>query len=47
VLFTAHDLAAEVAANPAVDRFVRKDRINDLPDVLRALVAEGAAAPGH
>ena len=37
VLFTAHDLASEAAANPAIDRFVRKDRIIELPDVLRSL----------
>lgn len=48
VLFTAHDLASEAAAHPAIDRFVRKDRITDLPGVLRALAAETeAAAPGH
>lgn len=37
VLFTAHDLASEAAANPAIDRFVRKDRIAELPGILRAL----------
>jgi DNA-binding NarL/FixJ family response regulator len=47
VLFTAHDLASEAAACPAVDRFVRKDRIVDLPDVLRALLSEHAGAAGH
>jgi two-component system OmpR family response regulator len=34
VLFSAHDLQAEAAAEPAVDVFVRKDRILDLPDVI-------------
>lgn len=37
VLFTANDLASEAAANPAIDGFVRKDRITELPDVLRSL----------
>lgn len=47
VLFSAHDLASEAAASPAVDRFVRKDRIADLPGVLRALVADEVTTPGH
>ena len=46
VLFSAHDLASEAAASPAIDRFVRKDRIGQLPDVLREL-AGGAPTPGH
>ena len=37
VLFSAHDLASEAAASPAVDRFVRKDRIAELPGVVRSL----------
>jgi DNA-binding NarL/FixJ family response regulator len=47
VLFTAHDLASEAAANPAVDGFVRKDRISELPAVLRSLLAEDAPSAGH
>ena len=47
VLFTAHDLASEAAACPAIDRFVRKDRISELPDVLRSLAASGATAASH
>ena len=48
VLFTAHDLASEAAANPAIAKFVRKDRIAELPGVLRAIAAGAdvnAAAP--
>ena len=47
VLFTAHDLASEAAANPAVDRFVRKDRIIDLPAVIRELLDTGTSTAGH
>ena len=48
VLFTAHDLASEAAASPAIDRFVRKDRIAELPDVVRALASSAiACSPGH
>ena len=42
VLFTAHDLAAEAAACGAVDGFVRKDRITELPGVVRILAADAA-----
>lgn len=37
VLFSAFDLASEAAASPAVDGFVRKDRVSQLPAVLRSL----------
>jgi DNA-binding NarL/FixJ family response regulator len=37
VLFTAHDLASEVAASAVIDRFVRKDQVAVLPSVLRSL----------
>lgn len=47
VLFSAHDLASEAAANPAVDRYVRKDRIAELPAVLRSLADADTAAGGH
>jgi DNA-binding NarL/FixJ family response regulator len=44
VLFTAHDLDAEVARHPAIDRFVRKDRITDLPAAVRELARTGPAS---
>ena len=37
VLFSAIDLADEVAANPNLDAFVRKDRVLELPGVVRQL----------
>ena len=38
LLFTAYDMQAEANAEPTVDGFLRKDRINDLlPTVLRLL----------
>ena len=46
VLFTAYDLAYEAAANPAIDRFVRKDRIRELPEVLRSLLVDAGVDAG-
>jgi two-component system nitrate/nitrite response regulator NarL len=46
ILFTAFDMRAEAAAEPAVDAFLRKDKIDQLlPTVLRLLDldADGAA----
>ena len=40
VLFSAHDLQAEAAAEPAIDAFVRKDRILDLPAVIAKTAAQ-------
>jgi diguanylate cyclase (GGDEF)-like protein len=37
VLFSAMDLAADAARNPAIDAFVRKDLVLDLPRVVRSL----------
>ena len=39
VLFTAHDLEAEAARSPHVDRYLRKDRITELPDLCREVSA--------
>ena len=37
VLFTALDLAAEVAGNPNIDAFMRKDRVLELPRLVQRL----------
>ena len=37
VLFSASDLTREVAANPHIDAFLRKDRVLELPRVVREL----------
>jgi two-component system nitrate/nitrite response regulator NarL len=45
LLFTAFDMSREAAAEPAVDGFLRKDRIDQLlPTVLRLLDLDGAGA---
>jgi DNA-binding NtrC family response regulator len=44
VLFSALDLAAEAAAEPAVAAYVRKDRILDLPRVIARVAEE--SSPG-
>lgn len=45
LLFTAFDMSREAAAEPAVDGYLRKDRIDQLlPTVLRLLDLDGAAA---
>jgi two-component system, NarL family, nitrate/nitrite response regulator NarL len=45
LLFTAFDMSREAAAEPAVDGFLRKDRIDQLlPTVLRLLDLNGVDA---
>jgi two-component system, NarL family, nitrate/nitrite response regulator NarL len=45
LLFTAFDMSREAAAEPAVDGFLRKDRIDQLlPTVLRLLDLNGVEA---
>ena len=44
VLFSALDLAAPAAAEPAVAAFVRKDRILDLPQIVASVGGEGDAS---
>ena len=44
VLFSALDLAAPAAAEPAVAAFVRKDRIHDLPQIVASVGGEGDAS---
>jgi two-component system, NarL family, nitrate/nitrite response regulator NarL len=45
LLFTAFDMSREAAAEPAVDGFLRKDRIDQLlPTVLRLLGLNGVDA---
>ena len=45
LLFTAFDMSREAAAEPAVDGFLRKDRIDQLlPTVLRLLDLDGVDA---
>lgn len=45
LLFTAFDMSRAAAAEPAVDGYLRKDRIDQLlPTVLRLLDLDGAAA---
>lgn len=38
LLFSSHDLSAEVARQPLVDAFLRKDRIGDLLPTVQALL---------
>lgn len=38
LLFSSHDLSAEVARQPAVDAFLRKDRMDDLLRTVQALL---------
>lgn len=38
LLFTAFDMAKEAAAEPAVDGYLRKDRVNDLLPTVQALL---------
>lgn len=38
LLFTAFDMAKEAAAEPSVDAFLRKDRVNDLLPTVQALL---------
>ena len=46
LLFTAFDMQREADAEPAVDGFLRKDRIDQLlPTVQRLLDLDGAPAP--
>src|SRR4051812_30276437 len=35
VLFSAVDLASDAASNPAIDAYVRKDRIMELPQMVQ------------
>ena len=39
LLFSSHDLSAEVARQPLVDGFLRKDRMDDLLPTVQALLA--------
>jgi two-component system nitrate/nitrite response regulator NarL len=43
LLFTAYDMAAQVRAEPAIDAFLRKDRIGDLLVTVRRLLGREAA----
>ena len=38
LLFTAHDMAREAAAEPAIDAFLRKDRIDQLLSTVQELL---------
>ena len=40
LLCTALDAAAQAAASPSIDGFLRKDRIAELPEVARDLLAQ-------
>ena len=44
LLFTAHDMAGEAAAEPAVDGFLRKDRIDQLLATAQRLLGLDPAA---
>ena len=44
LLCTALDLAEVASATPGIDGYLRKDRLADLPEVARALLAGRAAA---
>lgn len=44
LLFTAHDMSGEAAAEPAVDGFLRKDRIDQLLATAQRLLGLGPAA---
>lgn len=39
ILFSAYDLAAEVEAEPAIDLFLRKDRVRQLPATVERVIA--------
>lgn len=39
LLFTSHDLGAEVSRQPAVDAYLRKDNLDQLLPVVRSLMA--------
>jgi CheY-like chemotaxis protein len=44
LLFTAHDMAREAAAEPAIDAYLRKDRIDQLLGTVQELLGlEGGA----
>jgi DNA-binding NarL/FixJ family response regulator len=43
LLFTAYDMAAQAQAEPAIDAFLRKDRIGDLLATVRRLLGREAA----
>lgn len=44
LLFTAHDMSREAEAEPAVDAFLRKDRIDQLLATAQRLLGLGPAA---
>jgi DNA-binding NarL/FixJ family response regulator len=44
LLFTAYDMAREAAAEPAVDGYLRKDRIDQLLATVQRLLGLGPAA---
>ena len=44
LLFTAHDMSGEAAAEPAVDGYLRKDRIDQLLATAQRLLGLGPAA---
>ena len=46
VLFSAQELAGEAERNPSIDAFVRKDRVLELPSVVRELAQRSSDAPG-
>jgi DNA-binding NarL/FixJ family response regulator len=41
LLFTAHDMAREAAAEPAIDAYLRKDRIDQLLGTVQELLGLG------
>lgn len=45
LLFSSHDLSAEVARQPLVDAFLRKDRIDDLLPTVQQLLELEAVGP--
>lgn len=44
LLFTAHDMAREAAAEPAIDAYLRKDRIDQLLGTVQDLLGLGSEA---
>jgi DNA-binding NarL/FixJ family response regulator len=45
LLFSSHDLSAEVARQPLVDAFLRKDRMDDLLPTVQALLQLESVSP--
>lgn len=45
LLFTAYDMAADAAASPSVDAYLRKDRVADLVRTVQGLLGLDAVSP--